>query len=83
MKIDKVILPDVIQSGAPEGAVLDCLYSVNTSQFTLQWLFNDSNVPVYEWKPNTEPVVGELLEGRIDLTYRASGKNKFHFFIFK
>lgn len=73
--VDKVILPDVIQSGTPEGAVLDCLYTVNTSQYTLQWLFNNSDVPVYEWKPNTEPVVGELLDGRLDLTYRASSIN--------
>lgn len=76
VKIEKVILPDVIQSHAPEGAILDCLYTVNSSQFTLQWLFNNSDVPVYEWKPNTEPVVGELLEGKLDLSYRASSKNQ-------
>ncbi|KAI5633162.1 hypothetical protein NE865_14114 [Phthorimaea operculella] len=72
VKIEKIIVPEVIQSGTSSGAILDCIYSNVSNQFTLQWLFNDQQPPVYEWSPRKSPKVSGILDGRLDLTYRPS-----------
>ncbi|KAJ2942693.1 hypothetical protein O0L34_g2163 [Tuta absoluta] len=72
VKIEKIIVPEVIQSGASSGAILDCIYTNVSNKFTLQWLFNGQQQPVYEWSPRKEAKVSGILNGRLDLTYRPS-----------
>ncbi|XP_049868214.1 uncharacterized protein LOC126368344 isoform X2 [Pectinophora gossypiella] len=72
VKIEKLVVPDLVQIGNMSDIVLDCLYSGVSDQFTLQWLFNGSHTPVYQWTPLAEPQVTGILDGRLDLTYRAS-----------
>ncbi|XP_063531018.1 uncharacterized protein LOC134741994 [Cydia strobilella] len=66
--IDKLVVPELVQAG--NAAILDCHYSVLDDKFTLQWLFNGSQV--YEWRPGTEPRVGGVLEGQLELDYKVS-----------
>ncbi|XP_047995108.1 uncharacterized protein LOC125233230 [Leguminivora glycinivorella] len=73
--IDKLVVPDLVQAG--NVAILDCQYTVLDDKFTLQWLFNGSEV--YEWRPGTKPSVGGILDGRLDVDYKVSnGSNREH-----
>ncbi|XP_063626901.1 uncharacterized protein LOC134798411 [Cydia splendana] len=66
--IDKLVVPELVQAG--NATILDCHYSVLDDKFTLQWLFNGSEV--YEWRPGTAPKVSDMLEERLDLDYKVS-----------
>ncbi|XP_011563979.3 uncharacterized protein LOC105393862 [Plutella xylostella] len=70
-KVTKVTVPELTQTNS-SALILDCEFSVPDENFVLQWLFNGERPPVYEWRPNTEPVVVDLLRDRLDVQYKAA-----------
>lgn len=75
IKIEDLIIPEVVQKGIVSSVVLDCVYNVVGDGFTLSWLFKQR--PVYEWRPPADPIVRGILDGRLDLTYKASGNFRY------
>ncbi|XP_041973274.1 uncharacterized protein LOC121728982 [Aricia agestis] len=74
LKIVKLIVPDVIQYGAQDTALLDCDYTYgnDTQGMVLKWFFQSRMRPVYQWIAGHMPQAINVLRGRVDLTYRAS-----------
>ncbi|XP_041973246.1 uncharacterized protein LOC121728955 [Aricia agestis] len=74
IKIVKLTVPEVIQYGAQDTALLDCdfTYGNDTRGLVLKWFFQSRTRPVYQWIAGHQPQAIGILRGRVDLTHRAS-----------
>ncbi|XP_041973156.1 uncharacterized protein LOC121728900 [Aricia agestis] len=74
VRIVKLTVPEVIQFGAEDSALLDCdfEYGNDTRGLVLKWFFQSRTRPVYQWIAGHQPQAIGILRGRVDLTHRAS-----------
>lgn len=66
LQINDLIVPDFIKNGSKSAVVLDCDYSINSSEtgLVVKWFLNDGDTPVYQWIPPQMPQdLGKLKVG--------------------
>ncbi|XP_067012799.2 uncharacterized protein [Anabrus simplex] len=77
VKITDLRVPPAVRNGSG-GALLDCEYSLRQEELkpdsglVVKWFFNNEPAPVYQWIPGQKPQELGILQGRLNLGYRAS-----------
>lgn len=71
MRIKEIRVPDKIQNGTDEPAILDCDYALEVpakqSGLVVKWFFNNHPAPVYQWIYNKRPQYLGVLKGKASL----------------
>ena len=58
VKLDSLVVPEIIQNGTRDHVVLDCPYSLSPGErdgIVLKWYLNSKTVPIYQWIPPSHP----------------------------
>lgn len=78
VNIKRIEVPSLVEMGA-ESVILDCEYETESvtpgAGLVMKWFFNGSTGLVYQWIPPLRPQVIGLLKGKVDMSFRISGKN--------
>lgn len=75
VNIKRIEVPALVEMGT-ESVILNCDYGTETPGpgLVMKWFFNGSSGLVFQWIPPMQPQVIGLLKGKVDLTFRISGR---------
>ena len=75
VKLESLTVPPLVQNGTVSHIILDCPYSLISSEkdgMVLKWYLNSRTVPIYQWIPPSHPQGLGAMRGRIDLDFEIS-----------
>ncbi|XP_072938857.1 uncharacterized protein [Epargyreus clarus] len=73
VKIEKLVVPELVQIGNVSEITLHCDFkTMNEGPYSVEWLFNERNVPIYRWNSYSPAKVNGILVDRLDLTFHVS-----------
>lgn len=84
VNIKRIQVPPLVELGT-DSVILDCDYSTGVKPgpgLVIKWFFNGSTGLVYQWIPPRQPQVIGLLKGKVDMTFKISGKLFFLDYVF-
>ena len=73
VKLDSLVVPEIIQNGTRDHVILDCPYELSPGErdgIVLKWYLNSKTVPIYQWIPPSHPQGLGSMRSKIGETYQ-------------